>query len=116
MIKKGFHRLLNRQLKKSNLTADELGKFQLFLNTISNTYQDFNKDLMFLENILEINSKELYASNQKLEEAFHSKSLEVLETKEQLEKVVHNVKNVIFQVDLEGRFIFLNSAWEDLTG
>lgn len=116
MIKKGYHRLLSRQLKKSSLTDAELEKLKPFLKTISNSYQDFDKDFNFLENILENSSKELYTANQKLEEAVESKSIEILETKEQLEKVVHNVKNVIFQIDVDGKFVFLNSAWEELTG
>jgi len=37
-------------------------------------------------------------------------------SEEQYRSVVENVKEVIFQADVEGRFQFLNPAWETMTG
>ncbi|MDV7402232.1 PAS domain S-box protein, partial [Arthrospira platensis SPKY1] len=38
------------------------------------------------------------------------------ESEARYRSVVESVKEVIFQVDLDGRWIFLNRAWTDLTG
>ncbi|MGD8192067.1 PAS domain S-box protein [Brevibacillus ginsengisoli] len=35
---------------------------------------------------------------------------------EKYQTVVHHVKEVIFQMDIEGRWTFLNPAWEEITG
>lgn len=37
-------------------------------------------------------------------------------TRRQLQSVVQNVKEVIFQTDAEGNWTFLNPAWEEITG
>lgn len=44
-----------------------------------------------------------------LEQALHSRE-------QQYRLLVENVKDVIFQTDLEGRWLFLNRAWEEMTG
>ena len=38
------------------------------------------------------------------------------QSEEQYRSVVENVKEVIFQADMDGRFQFLNPAWETMTG
>ncbi len=38
------------------------------------------------------------------------------ETEEEYRSVMRSVHEVIFRVDLEGRFTFLNDAWEEVTG
>jgi PAS domain S-box-containing protein len=40
----------------------------------------------------------------------------LLETKEQLQYIVNNTRDVIFQIDLNGNYIYGNSAAEQLTG
>jgi len=41
---------------------------------------------------------------------------ELRASEERYRSVVNSVKEVIFQTDLQGRWVFLNSAWEDITG
>src|SRR5690606_7679004 len=41
---------------------------------------------------------------------------ELHQSQEQYRSVVENVKEVIFQTDREGRWTFLNPAWEKMTG
>ena len=41
---------------------------------------------------------------------------ELRASEERYRSVVNSVKEVIFQTDLQGRWIFLNSAWEEITG
>lgn len=38
------------------------------------------------------------------------------ESREQYRTVVNNISEVIFQIDLEGRWLFLNPAWTEITG
>lgn len=111
-----LHRLLKRQIKKSGLTPDEIRKMEGFILSIDEAYFGADKDLRHLENILERSSQELYRANQRLKLDVQSKSEEVLKTKQQLERVVNNVRNVIFETNLKGEWIFLNSAWEELSG
>ncbi|MBC8045282.1 MAG: PAS domain S-box protein [Fimbriimonadaceae bacterium] len=40
----------------------------------------------------------------------------IADSQKQYQSLVHNLKDVIFQVDDEGKFIFLNKSWYDLTG
>jgi PAS domain S-box-containing protein len=43
-------------------------------------------------------------------------SKELLRTQERYRSVVDNVKEVIFQTDADGRWFFLNPAWQEITG
>jgi|GEM_PF-1963245 len=38
------------------------------------------------------------------------------ESREQYRMVVNNISEVIFQIDLDGRWLFLNPAWSEITG
>ncbi len=81
--------------------------------------------------------KELYEMNTNLEkiieertyqlELTNSNLLQEIDTRSKMESalikseynyrtVVENVKEIIFQTDSEGRCVFLNSAWEEITG
>ncbi len=111
-----MHRLLKRQLRKTNLSPELEAQFSELFDRISRAYETFDKDLVRLENILEKSSRELFVANQKLKEDVEIKSEEIFKTKSQLERVLANVKGVIFETDHKGEFIFLNPAWESLTG
>lgn len=43
-------------------------------------------------------------------------STELLKSQERYRSVVDNVKEVIFQTDIDGRWLFLNPAWTEITG
>ena len=66
MLKNEFHRLLQRQLKKSGLDITKDPKYADFLNVVNDAYKSFDKDVKHIENILEESSKELFVANQKL--------------------------------------------------
>ncbi|WP_428740246.1 ATP-binding protein [Tenacibaculum sp.] len=109
MVKNEYHRLLNRQLKKAGLDFLENPRLFEFINMVNDAYKSFDKDIKHIENILEQNSKELFAANKKL-------TLERDHTKTQLENIVDNVSGVIFKTDLKGNFTFLNNAWVEYSG
>ena len=103
------HRLLKRQLKKAEFNASDMVRYSAFLEQINNAYFDFDKDLMHIEHILEESSKELFKANNALK-------VEYTVTKDRLKKIVNTIDGVLFQTDMKGNFIFLNKAWEDITG
>ncbi|MEC3906897.1 ATP-binding protein [Tamlana sp. 2201CG12-4] len=109
MINPDFHRLLKRQLKKSNLDILDKPEYANFLNMVNEAYKSFDKDVKHIEHILEESSKELFVANQKL-------ILERDTTRTKLENLVDNVGGVIFETDLDGNFTFLNNAWEKYSG
>ena len=41
---------------------------------------------------------------------------ELNKSQEQYRSVVENVKEVIFHTDVQGKWTFLNPAWEEITG
>ena len=106
---KKHHRLLRRQVKKANFTEMEEQKLLPFLETIDVAYKDFENDVTHIETILEKSSKELYEANQNLKN-------NVKDISNQLTKVAGNIKEVIFEVDLDGNWSYLNPAWEELMG
>ena len=106
---KKFHRLLQRQLKKVNLDQETHEKLTPFLNQINQAYTSFDNDLCQTENILEKSSQELFLANKQLTSNF-------AEVSSKLAKVAGNIKNVIFEIDLQGNWTYLNSAWEKLSG
>lgn len=111
-----MHRLLKRQLRKANFNEAEMENFSELFDKISSAYNDFDQDMVRLENILEKSSRELFVANQKLKEDVENKSEEIFKTKSQLEHVLKNVEGVIFETDSQGKFLFLNKAWETVTG
>lgn len=109
MLKKDYHRLLKRQLKKADPSLSENPLFYDFLKSVDEAYKSSDKDVLHIENILEQSSKELFAANQKL---IHERD----HTNSKLENLVDNIGGIIFETDLEGNFTFLNNAWEEYSG
>lgn len=70
-----IHKLLKRQLSRTEFSIDELpkdlGKWQEFLSHINKTYQENDQDRYLLERSMEISSKEMMLLNEKLENAQH---------------------------------------------
>ncbi|MFT6797244.1 MAG: PAS domain S-box-containing protein [Maribacter sp.] len=106
---KRYHRLLNRQLKKTNLTNNQLDNLAPFLEQINEAYVAFDNDLNQTENVLEKSSQELFLANKRLISKIDAVS-------NRLSKVAENIKDVIFEIDLEGNWKYLNPAWEKLSG
>lgn len=109
MLNDQFHRLLKRQLRKSNLDISKMPELASFLDMVNNAYHSSDKDAQHIENILEKSSRELFIANKKLIQ-------ERDKTKTQLETLVDNIGGVIFETDIHGNFKFLNSAWEKYSG
>ena len=113
---KTLHRLLRRQLKNAHFTESQTSEMQDFLAVVNDAYVSFDKDMAHLENTLELSSQELYSANIKLKKEAESSSREAYLAKVELDRVVDNVKEIIYEIDLQGNFVYLNSAWEDTTG
>lgn len=109
MLKNDFHRLLKRQLKKTDLNILGNPKYAKFLNMVNDAYKSFDNDVKHIEHVLEESSKELFIANKKLIE-------ERDKTRTKLENLVDNIGGVIFETDLDGNFTFLNHAWEKYSG
>lgn len=103
------HHKLRRQLQSANLSPADIEKLGPFLDMVSESYSDFDTDMENAESILEESSKELFLRNVQLKN-------NVEEVQSQLNKVASNIKDVIFEIDLNGNWSYLNSAWEDFTG
>lgn len=106
---KKFHRLLQRQLKKAGMDTDLSLKMRSFLLQVDEAYRSFDIDLQHLETILEKSSQELFVANKQLKTNMEAIS-------DQLSKVAGNIKEVIFEVDLDGKWSYVNPAWEELMG
>ncbi len=110
-----FHRLLRRQIRKAGLSEKTREEIAPLLSVIDEAYRSFDIDMENLENVLERSSQELFKANQLLKEDIQQKSRDLQIANRTLERVVNNVREVIFQTDLEGNWTFLNSAWEEVT-
>lgn len=110
MSTKEIHKLLKKQLAQ---TVDEKvtcsDSASSLLNQVNDAYHSFDKDIQHLEKILEKDSKELFKVNEALKQEINSSIT-------RLEYIVKNINGVLFQLDKDGRFIYLSPAWEDLTG
>jgi len=111
MTNKSLNRLLKRQVRKHSIPEYILLEYSNFFQAVNEAYISNENDVRHLEHVLEHNSKELYLANKKLQEEVDEVALEVIKSKEQLDKVMANVADVIFEVDSSGRFTYLNPAW-----
>ncbi|GAB5557904.1 MAG: hypothetical protein SchgKO_21170 [Schleiferiaceae bacterium] len=109
------HRLLKRQIRKY-LPEDmvESGKVDDFLQAIGQAYHEFDQDVRQSERILEESSKELFKANKELLEVAKKKSEEAETNLKRLHEVANSISEVIFQIDLDFKWTYLNSAWEDI--
>ena len=112
-----YHRLLNRQIHKSlpaELANDP--RLQEFLESVNQAYIEFQEDVGRAEHILEESSNELFESNRELSRIAEKKTEEAASTNKLLEEVVSAISEVLVQVDRRGTIIYLNNAWETVTG
>ncbi|MGB0431237.1 MAG: PAS domain-containing protein, partial [Bacteroidia bacterium] len=110
------HRLLKRQIRKflpPNLKdGNELDDF---INAINQAYIEFDEDLKRTEHILEESSKELFKANKGLQKIAEEKTKEAEQTAKRLQTVADSISEVIFQMNMDGTWSYLNSAWESIT-
>lgn len=112
MTSENQHRLLKRQLKKYKVDHSDLEKYAGLFSAVNEAYKSFDTDVSHLENVLSVSSRELFIANQSLKEENISKSKEALVLSEKLDNVMDNVRDIIFEMDANGNFTYLNSAWE----
>ncbi|MFY0675235.1 MAG: PAS domain S-box protein [Bacteroidia bacterium] len=110
------HRLLKRQLRKYLSVEDvESGKFDSFLNAVSQAYAEYDEDLKRTEHILEESSKELFKANKELRKIADDKAKEAKQMANRLKSAAESISEVIFQLNKNGEFIYLNKAWAEVT-
>jgi PAS domain S-box-containing protein len=116
-IETNYHRLLKRQIRKS-LPTDlaEDPKIQEFLISVNQAYLEFQDDLGRVEHILEQSSNELFKTNRELSRIAEEKTQEAASSNKRLEEVVSSISEVLVQLDRKGNIIYLNNAWETVTG
>lgn len=112
-----YHRLLRRQIRKS-LPADLAERPELldFLASVNQAYLEFEDDLGRVEHILEQSSNELFKANRELRRIAEEKTEEAASTNHRLEEIVSSISEILFQLDRKGNIIYLNPAWEKVTG
>lgn len=116
MTKKHIHRQLQRLIKKSELsdaTREEIAPLMERVNQLFNQYEE---DINQLETILELSNQELYKTNMVLRSDILAKSKAFKKVNKQLDFVINHAGVAIFQIDKYGRLVFLNQAWESITG
>jgi len=104
-----MHRLLKRQLKKASLDEQTQARIRPLLDQVDAAYDAFDNDLYHVETILEKSSQELFHANQQLRSHVEAVS-------SQLARIAGNIRGVIFEIDLDGRWNYLNPAWEEVMG
>ncbi|MEE9364341.1 MAG: ATP-binding protein [Cellulophaga sp.] len=104
-----LHRLLKRQLKKGGVDEQTQLLIAPLLDQVNEAYMSFDSDLYHIETVLEKSSQELYHANIQLQS-----NVETISS--QLTKIAGNIREVIFEMDLNGNWSYLNPAWETLTG
>ncbi|WP_235161520.1 ATP-binding protein [Dyadobacter sp. CY351] len=112
-----YHRLLNRQIRKS--LPPELAEhpdLQDFLLSVNQAYTEYQDDLGRVELILEQSSGELFKANRELSRIAAEKTEEAELTNKRLEEVVSSITEVLVQLDRNGNIIYMNKAWETITG
>ncbi|TLU98240.1 sensor histidine kinase [Dyadobacter luticola] len=112
-----YHRLLKRQIRKS--LPPELAEhpgMQDFLLSVNQAYTEFQDDMGRVELILEQSSGELFKANRELSRIAKEKTEEAALTSKRLEEVVRSITEVLVQLDGQGNIVYLNKAWENITG
>ncbi|WP_233854639.1 ATP-binding protein [Dyadobacter sp. CY326] len=112
-----YHRLLKRQIRKS-LPPElaERADIQDFLLSVNQAYTEYQDDLGRVELILEQSSGELFKANRELSRIAEQKTEEAALTNKRLEDVVSSITEILVQLDSQGNIVYLNKAWETITG
>ncbi|KAA6441041.1 PAS domain S-box protein [Dyadobacter flavalbus] len=112
-----YHRLLKRQIRKflpEKLAADPA--LQDFLLSVHQAYAEFQDDLVRVEHILEQSSGELFKANRELSRIAQEKTAEAAVSSKRLQDVAASISEVLIQLDKQGKIVYLNHAWETITG
>ncbi|MFS4417952.1 ATP-binding protein [Maribacter sp. 2307ULW6-5] len=88
-----------------SLTQRQLEGMAPFLHLVNESYRNFQRAERQSRQLLDIQQKQKKHADLKIENF-----------KRRAENAVNNIEEVVFEVDLDGRWIYLNPAWEKLTG
>ena len=97
--------LLKKQLLEFNSFKNGFEDFPSFLQKVNESYLSLETSIKQLEQSLEIHRKQKTHTNLKIENITRNAN-----------NAVDNITEVVFEIDLEGNWIYLNQAWEKLTG
>lgn len=105
-----MHKLLLRQLKKSDAIVDEK-----FLQLVDDAYRAADEDRELLERSLEISSQEMRELYEQIKEQAQQK---IQQSEARLEQVLHELRFVIFfySYDKEYRLTYVSDGVEDALG
>ena len=105
MAKPRLHYLLEEQLQVFKLNNNLSNIDQKLLQKISKSYTSFERKEKELKQSLEILLKNKRHTNLKLENIARNTN-----------HLINNITEVVFELDLSGNYVYLNQAWENLTG
>lgn len=109
-----LHRLVKRQLKNLKLdpeTSPSLEVWQQFLERVSQTYLEAERDKYLLERSLTISSREMQDLYENLRQ---SSETQLAQERDKLQAVVSAVGDGLCALDQAGQLIFINPAGEQL--
>ncbi|HZX26388.1 MAG TPA: PAS domain S-box protein, partial [Telluria sp.] len=84
-----------------------------FLFQTEDAYAQFERDLQVRARMLDISSEELTRANAQLRDAARDR-LAAAEAAHR--RILNSLREVVFQTDPEGNWVYLNPAWEHITG
>ncbi len=111
-----LHPLLQRQLKRSGVDPElyvEGSSLLTLLERVSRSYAEADQDRYTLERSLAISSEEMRTLYDELK---HSAEHRLAESEQRYKSVMETVQEVIFHTNMQGEWVFLNPAWEEITG
>lgn len=117
MSDNSLHRLLKRQLQRTlDASLQDDPRLQDFIRAVNAAYAAFESDIAHSESILEQSHRELYQINQQLLERAERSEQAAQSVRDELERVLNHINEIIFQTDREGKWSYLNQAWTKVTG
>lgn len=116
MMDPNINRQLQRLIRKNDLSLNTLKEIKPLMKQIDTIFNNYESDINQLETILELSNQELYKTNMVLRSDILAKSKAFKKVNKQLDFVINHAGVIIFQVDKYGRLVFLNQAWESITG
>lgn len=112
------NRLLQRQIRKY-LSGVDTDSMQAFLEAVGNSYDHYERDRELLERSMDLSSKELLESNQRIRseaEKLRAAQAIVRENEQMLKSINANINDAIYRSTPEKGLIYVNRAFADLFG
>jgi PAS domain S-box-containing protein len=107
-------KLVGRQLSKFNLSKDHLpaniDEWKAFIATVEKTFEEFETQRQFNENLLDVSTKEMERLYKQIEEQASQK---IKTQEEKLENVINSVPALVAWVDRTGHIVGLNDQFSE---